>query len=177
MKATGVVRRIDDLGRVVIPKEIRRHLRIKEGNSLEIFVDRQGEIILKKYSPIEDITEFVQQYADAIYSSNKKDMIICDREKITAATGNIKKQVLDNKISRKIEDYMDKRISKIENEKKTIKITEDFEVTSTYSIFPILVNGDCVGCLMIFSYDETIEEIDIVSLKVASQFLGKYLEG
>ena len=98
MKATGVVRRIDDLGRVVIPKEIRRNLRIREGDSLEIYVDNAGDVILKKYSPVEDLSEFSQQYADALYMAIQKDIIICDRDTIVAATANLKKNMLRKRL-------------------------------------------------------------------------------
>lgn len=177
MKATGVVRRIDDLGRVVIPKEIRRHLRIKEGNSLEIFVNREGDIILKKYSPIEDINEFAQQYTDAMYTSNQKSVLVCDRERIIAVSGNIKKELLDQRISKKLEDLMDKRISKIENNKVKIQVSESIELETKYVIYPIIVNGDCVGATFLISEDEALTDIDISNIRIASSFLGKYLEG
>lgn len=177
MKATGVVRRIDDLGRVVIPKEIRRHLRIKEGNSLEIFVDREGDIVLKKYSPIEDINEFAQQYTDAMFTSNHKTVLICDRERIIAVSGNIKKDLLEERISKKLEDLMDKRISKIENNKVSIQISESIDLETRYVIYPIIVNGDCVGATLLMSEEEAITDIDISNVRIASSFLGKYLEG
>src|SRR5690625_1604622 len=84
MKATGIVRRIDDLGRVVIPKEIRRTLRIREGDPLEIFVDREGEVILKKYSPISELGHFATEYAEALFDSLHEPVLICDRDEIIA---------------------------------------------------------------------------------------------
>ena len=88
MKATGIVRRIDDLGRVVIPKEIRRTLRIREGDPLEIFVDRDGEVILKKYSPISELGDFAKEYADALYDSLGHSVLICDRDVYIAVSGS-----------------------------------------------------------------------------------------
>jgi AbrB family transcriptional regulator, stage V sporulation protein T len=88
MKATGIVRRIDDLGRVVIPKEIRRTLRIREGDPLEIFVDRDGEVILKKYSPISELGDFAKEYAEALYDSLGNPILICDRDTYIAVAGS-----------------------------------------------------------------------------------------
>ncbi|MDY0324228.1 MAG: AbrB/MazE/SpoVT family DNA-binding domain-containing protein, partial [Candidatus Carbobacillus sp.] len=87
MKATGIVRRIDDLGRVVIPKEIRRTLRIREGDPLEIYVDEDGEVILKKYSPIGELGNFVKEYAEALYESVHQSVLIADRDQIIATAG------------------------------------------------------------------------------------------
>src|SRR5690625_7770355 len=95
MKATGIVRRIDDLGRVVIPKEIRRTLRIREGDPLEIFVDREGEVILKKYSPINELSHFAQEYAEALFDSTQHPVVICDRAEIIAVDGESKKDNLN----------------------------------------------------------------------------------
>src|SRR5690606_24522992 len=87
MKATGIVRRIDDLGRVVIPKEIRRTLRIREGDPLEIFTDREGEVILKKYSPIGELNEFANEYCESLHENTKFIAMITDRDNIIAISG------------------------------------------------------------------------------------------
>ena len=89
MKATGIVRRIDDLGRVVIPKEIRRTMRIREGDPLEIYTDRDGEVIFKKYSPIGELNTFAAQYAETLHKTCELDVIICDRDAVIAAAGVI----------------------------------------------------------------------------------------
>ena len=98
MKATGIVRRIDDLGRVVIPKEIRRTMRIKEGDPLEIFVDREGEVILKKYSPISELGDFAREYAGALSETLGTTVLIGDRDSIIAVSGGSKKEFLDKNI-------------------------------------------------------------------------------
>ncbi len=103
MKATGIVRRIDDLGRVVIPKEIRRTLRIREGDPLEIFVDRDGEVILKKYSPISELGDFAKEYADALYDSLGHNVLVCDRDSIIAVSGVSKKEYLNKSVGDLIE--------------------------------------------------------------------------
>ena len=95
MKATGIVRRIDDLGRVVIPKEIRRTLRIREGDPLEIYTDRDGEVILKKYSPIGEIAAFAKDYTESLFRSMGHIACICDRDMVVAASGVPRKELWD----------------------------------------------------------------------------------
>ena len=109
MKATGIVRRIDDLGRVVIPKEIRRTLRLREGTPLEIFTDREGEIILKKYSPMMELTTFAVQYAEAMAQSTGLLVCITDRDQVIAVAGGAKKDLLQRNISRQLEQAINER--------------------------------------------------------------------
>ena len=109
MKATGIVRRIDDLGRVVIPKEIRRTLRIREGDPLEIFTDREGEVILKKYSPIGELANFAGQYAESIAQALGCLVCICDTDQVIAASGNGKKELQDKYISSPLRQIMEER--------------------------------------------------------------------
>ena len=106
MKATGIVRRIDDLGRVVIPKEIRRTLRIREGDPLEIFVDRDGEVILKKYSPINEFGAFAKEYGEALYDSLGSAVLICDRDEIIVVAGGSKKEYMNKNNGEFIEKAM-----------------------------------------------------------------------
>src|SRR5699024_2060743 len=130
MKATGIVRRIDDLGRVVIPKEIRRTLRIREGDPLEIFVAREGEVILKKYSPISELGQFADEYADALYDSVHFPVFICDRDEVIAVSGDSKKDYLNKSIGSHIEDAIETRENKLVTEDATVEIVrgedEDF---------------------------------------------------
>ena len=111
MKATGIVRRIDDLGRVVVPKEIRRTLRIREGDPLEIFTDKEGEIILKKYSPMGELGTFAQQYVDAVAATLGKTVAICDRDQIIAAYGSLKKEILGLPLHKGLEEVIHNRTS------------------------------------------------------------------
>src|SRR5699024_6738472 len=113
MKATGIVRRIDDLGRVVVPKEIRRTLRIREGDPLEIFVAREGEVILKKYSPIIELSHFAEEYADELYDSIHFRVFICDRDEVIALSGDSKKYYLNKNIRTDIEDAIENREHKL----------------------------------------------------------------
>lgn len=109
MKATGIVRRIDELGRVVVPKEIRRTLRIREGDPLEIFTNRDGEVILKKYSPIGELDNFAKQYAEALGQTSGQMIMICDRDQVVAASGGAKKENIGKKISKDVENLIDER--------------------------------------------------------------------
>ncbi|MCL4351535.1 MAG: AbrB/MazE/SpoVT family DNA-binding domain-containing protein, partial [Firmicutes bacterium] len=109
MKATGIVRRIDDLGRVVIPKEIRRTLRIREGDPLEIFVDRDGEVILKKYSPIGELGDFAKEYADSLHEAVGHIALIADRDAVIAVSGAPKKEFLNKSLGVLVEKSMEDR--------------------------------------------------------------------
>ena len=109
MKATGIVRRIDDLGRVVIPKEIRRTMRIREGDPLEIYTDADGEVIFKKYSPIGELSSITTQYADVLFRGTGLPVIVTDRDSVIAVAGMSKKEVLDRRVSRSLENIMENR--------------------------------------------------------------------
>ena len=110
MKATGIVRRIDDLGRVVIPKEIRRTLRIREGDPLEIFTDRDGEVIFKKYSPMGEMGAVAGELAEALARTAGMSCAICDRDAVIAAAGGAKKDILEKRISAELEQLMEQRV-------------------------------------------------------------------
>ncbi|MDX5474847.1 MAG: AbrB/MazE/SpoVT family DNA-binding domain-containing protein, partial [Bacillaceae bacterium] len=137
MKATGIVRRIDDLGRVVIPKEIRRTLRIREGDPLEIFVDRDGEVILKKYSPISELSDFAKEYAEALFDSLGQPVLICDRDTFIAVAGGSKKEYLNKSVSDVIERAMEDRGSVLKTEEQQVAIVDGHvETIASYTIGP-----------------------------------------
>ncbi|WP_147060353.1 stage V sporulation T C-terminal domain-containing protein, partial [Sporosarcina luteola] len=121
MKATGIVRRIDDLGRVVIPKEIRRTLRIREGDPLEIFTDRDGEVILKKYSPISELGQFAKEYAETLYETLGTPAMISDRDEMIAVSGLSKKDYLNRQLSPDAEEVLAGRTLIIEKLEKTVE--------------------------------------------------------
>lgn len=177
MKATGIVRRIDDLGRVVIPKEIRRTLRIREGDPLEIFVDRDGEVILKKYSPISELSDFAKEYAEALFDSLGSPVFICDRDAVIAVAGGSKKDYLNKNISDLIERTMEDRTSILETKSSNISFVEGFEETiSSYTISPIIANGDPIGAVIIYSKDQTIGEVEKKAAETAAGFLARQME-
>ncbi|RFU66914.1 stage V sporulation protein T [Peribacillus saganii] len=177
MKATGIVRRIDDLGRVVIPKEIRRTLRIREGDPLEIFVDRDGEVILKKYSPISELSDFAKEYAEALYDSLGNPVLICDRDTYIALAGGSKKDYLNKGISDLIEKTMEERSSVLENSKGNISLVDGMEEDiQSYTVGPIVANGDPIGAVVIFSKDGSLGEVERKAVETAASFLARQME-
>ena len=175
MKNTGVVRRIDDLGRIVIPKEIRKTLRIKNGESLEIFLSSDN-IVLKKYSPLESLLDFYKDYVDSIYSEIGNNIIIADRDKVIACSGNFEKKYLDKFISKKLDSIIQKREVITSKEKTKLSIISDFYINASYVIAPIITSSDVVGAVIIFSTADEIDDFMIKTGIIASKFLGKYIE-
>ncbi|WP_277678487.1 stage V sporulation protein T [Gracilibacillus dipsosauri] len=178
MKATGIVRRIDDLGRVVIPKEIRRTLRIREGDPLEIFVDRDGEVILKKYSPISELGDFATEYAEALYESLGLSVLISDRDDIIAVAGESKKEYLGKHISKKIDEAMDGRKLVMQKEAANVELVENKEEElEAHLLYPIVANGDPIGCLVIFTREKKeFGKVEEKAAHTASQFLAKQMD-
>ena len=175
MKTTGVVRRIDDLGRVVIPKEIRKTLRIKDGESLEIFLESDN-IVLKKYSPFTNLENFYKSYVDSIYTAIKDNIMIVDRDKIVAVAGDLKKQYLDKNISSSIDKMIQSRVTVVEKEFKELSLISDRTEFCSYVISPIIVGGDAIGAVIILLRDRKIEEFEEKTATIAAKFLGKYIE-
>lgn len=185
MKATGIVRRIDDLGRVVIPKEIRRTLRIREGDPLEIFVDRDGEVILKKYSPIGELGEFAKEYADSLYEAIGHTALIADRDTIIAVAGAPKKEFLNKPIGSLVERAMEDRRSIVVTKPGDTKTRgsiigddEDENRFPVYVVSPIVAGGDPIGAVIICSreVDATMSETEIKLAETAAGFLAKQME-
>ena len=176
MKATGIVRRVDDLGRIVIPKEIRRTMRIRESEPLEIFTGKEGEIILKKYSPVQNVNDFVIEFAESIYNSNKKDVVITDNERVIAAAGNYKKDIVGKKISLRLEDKISKRSTIVVNKTDKIEICDNVELKKPSIIKPINVYGDIIGCVVVSS-DKDITDVDKSLAEFSGVFMSRYLEG
>ncbi len=179
MKATGIVRRIDDLGRVVIPKEIRRTHRIKEGDPLEIFTDREGEVIFKKYSPIGELADFAGSYADALSKTIGHPVCITDKDRVISISGVPKRELLDKKIASEIESLMEEKTTfvKKSKENKEIYICEDNNKYQVGALAPIISEGDSIGSVIIFSDDgKTMTEIEEKSTETAAAFLGKQMD-
>ncbi|MBX5475768.1 MAG: stage V sporulation protein T [Clostridia bacterium] len=182
MKATGIVRRIDDLGRIVIPKEIRRTLRIREGDPLEIFVDRDGEVILKKYSPIGELGDFAKEYADSLHETTGHIVLITDRDAVIAVAGAPKKEFLDKRVGSLIERSM--------NERRPVAHAgtgqppaggmigdEDQTHFKSFVIVPIVAHGDPIGSVILANRDEpTVGEVERKLAETAAGFLAKQME-
>lgn len=183
MKATGIVRRIDDLGRVVIPKEIRRTLRIREGDPLEIFTDKEGEVILKKYSPIGELSDFASQYAESIHKTSGHITCIADRDNIIAVSGASKKEFLEKPLSADLEKIIEEKATLLVKsaDEKTISIIADETADRKYSaqaVSPIISEGDPIGAVILLSIDPNVHmgEVEAKLAQSAAGFLGKQME-
>ena len=181
MKATGIVRRIDDLGRVVIPKEIRRTLRLREGTPLEIFTDREGEIILKKYSPMMELTAFSGQYAEAMAQSSGLMVCITDRDQVVAVAGGPKKELLSKTISRELERVIMERetVQSAAGDKRFLYLVPDeVEGLCAEVIVPIICEGDAIGSVALFSRDQRTKmgDTELKLAQTAAGFLGRQME-
>lgn len=176
MKATGVVRRIDELGRVVIPKEIRKNLRIREGENMEIYVDSNDNIVLKKFSFMKKLGDFAQSFTDAIYFFLKQNIVITDNDQIIAVSGPIRKEIINKPLSEQLLTSISRRDHILEKHEKDIAFTPTFNGRGTYIIYSILCEGDVAGLVIIFSQTEAVSEIEEKIAQIAAQFLSKYLE-
>lgn len=183
MKATGVVRRIDDLGRVVIPKEIRKVHRIKEGDPLEIFTDKEGEIILKKYSPIGELSEFASSYAETISKTTGHITCITDKDTVIAVSGGSKKDFLEKNLSKQLEEVIENKevFKSKDNDEIAIPITQNEGRERIYNsqvIYPIISDGDVIGSVILLSKEpnQKMGEVEYKVAQSAAGFLGNHLE-
>ena len=179
MKATGIVRRIDDLGRVVIPKEIRRTLRIREGAPLEIYTGKDGEVIFKKYSPVGELGDFAGDYAETLSKTSGYPICITDTDNVIAVSGVPKRELSDKKISADLEKFMEEKTTFISRgDKKQVPVIEGSEKYSAGVIAPIIAEGDPIGSVVFFSHEEQpkMSEIEEKLAQSAAHFLGRHME-
>ncbi len=175
MKATGIIRRIDNLGRVVIPKEIRDSLRLNEGNNLEIYVE-DNKIILGKYDTLKKLEDFAQVFTDVIYSSLKNNIIITDSEKIIAFSGINGKTNVGKLMGTDLEAFFLRHDNLLVKDKEHLQLTEDLAVEASYIVNTIMISGDAAGLVVIFSTDSVMTEDDKLITEITTRFLEKYLE-
>ncbi len=184
MKATGIVRRIDDLGRVVIPKEIRRTMRIREGDPLEIYTDREGEVIFKKYSPMGELSAFAAQYAETLYKTCNLSVLICDRDAVIAAAGVSRKEYQEKSLSEELEKVMEGRGMYAWREgSEQFSPTVEKNTHYVSCAMPIVSEGDVVGCVASiaeYGAERTREastgEMESKLILTAAGFLGRQME-
>ena len=183
MKATGIVRRIDDLGRVVIPKEIRRTMRIREGDPLEIYTDREGEVIFKKYSPIGEMASFAAQYAETLQKICSMAVVITDRDAVIASAGVSRKEYGERKVSYEMEKLMEKRnlyVHKDGGEK--FSVIDDGNAHFVSCAMPIVCEGDVIGavCSVMPEGEDAerklSEEVETKLIQTAANFLSRQLD-
>jgi AbrB family transcriptional regulator (stage V sporulation protein T) len=179
VKATGIVRRIDDLGRVVIPKEIRRTMRIREGDPLEIFVDREGEVILKKYSPIAELSDFAQEYTLSLTESAGHVALITDRDVVVAAAGDVKRQWIGKVVHNAIEKSMTGRKTlRFPNPGEPTPPVDDVWDFSAWVIAPIIAEGDPVGTVILGTHEPSVQlgQTEEKLVETAAGFLARQME-
>ena len=183
MRATGIVRRIDELGRVVIPKEIRRTLRIREGDPLEIFTDHDGEVVLKKYSPIGEIAAIAKDYTDSLYRTLGHVACISDRDAVVSISGTSKKELMEKPLSREVEQIFQNRQTSVMNlisGGKMVPITtEDKPDQYTAQIVaPILADGEIIGGVILLSKDAGAQmtDIDQKVVETTAAIVGRQME-
>lgn len=179
MKATGIVRRIDDLGRVVIPKEIRRTLRIREGDPLEIYTEKDGEVIFKKYSPMGDLSTLAAQICESIGKNTGQIAAVSDRDSIIAISGAPKRDLLDKQNSPELDQLMEQRKTyRYVPGSSRIRATDSSDRYHLAVASPILAEGDLMGCVMLLM-DESSKAPEEPEQKLAQTvagFLGRQME-
>ena len=179
MKATGIVRRIDDLGRVVIPKEIRRTMRIREGDPLEIFTDKDGELIFKKYSPIGELSDFAAQICDSLRKATDGIAAVCDRDAVIAIAGGAKRELLDKPLSSQLREIMENRGTyRHQSGGSSLPVSSEDESYCLSVAAPVLAEGDVLGCVMFLSRPGAAEstELEFKLAQTVAGFLGRQME-
>lgn len=181
MKATGIVRRIDELGRIVVPKEIRRTLRIREGDPLEIFTNHEGGVILKKYSPIGELGDFAKEYAESVANVAKCTVCVADRDQIVAAAGPDKKNYMGKEIHKELKQCIDERANLLYTDKKGTgcQLIEDGGQETNQAIGSIVSEGDAIGAVILLSMDadKKFGEFEEKMALCGANFLGRQMEG
>ena len=178
MKATGIVRRIDDLGRVVIPKEIRRTMRIREGDPLEIYTDSDGEVIFKKYSPIGEIAGVTDRYAEVLHKGTNLPVVITDRDMAVACAGLPRKEVLERRVTSALEGIMERRGGwTAAPDTEPLRPVEGLERFAGIA-YPIIGAGDALGTVVLLLGDDgtQLTQTETKLVQVAAAFLGKQME-
>jgi AbrB family transcriptional regulator (stage V sporulation protein T) len=179
MKATGIVRRIDDLGRVVIPKEIRRTMRIREGDPLEIYTEKDGEVIFKKYSPMGELSDFAEQICESMYKTAEYPAVVCDRDSIIAAAGPGRRELLERHISPELEAVMEGRKAySQEPGSRTLPLIDTDSAPLAAVAVPILSQGDVMGCVVFLQRSDGVRpgESELKLANTVAGFLGKQME-
>ncbi len=171
--STGIIRRIDELGRVVIPKEIRKNLRIKNGDNLEILVDGEN-ITLRKYSQIENVTDIASLYVDSFYQVLKYNIIVTDTDKVVAIAGNLKKKYLNMGISDLLTNMIERRDSFVERKRSNIEISPGLIEYGYYAVASIINNGDSIGLVIILSLENPMLEQEEKLASILANMLSNY---
>ena len=179
MKATGIVRRIDDLGRIVIPKEIRRTMRIREGDPLEIYTESNGTVIFKKYSPIGELGDFAAQICDSLRKSTDSIAAVCDRDGVIAISGGGKRELLDKPLSQELSSIMDSRsVFRHKSGGSSVPVSSEDERYCISVAAPVISEGDVMGCVLFVTERNAppAGEVEYKLAQTVAVFLGKQME-
>lgn len=179
MKATGIVRRIDDLGRVVIPKEIRRTMRIREGDPLEIYTDKDGEVIFKKYSPMGELSSFAAQICETLNKTSGYPVAVTDRDLIIAAAGAPRRDLTDKRVGEELEKIMESRqLYSYKNGDRKINVSDGLDKYFVELAAPIVSEGDVSGCVLFVAADNPagLSDTELKLAQTVAGFLGKQME-
>lgn len=178
MKATGIVRRIDELGRVVIPKEIRRTYRIRVGDPLEIFTDRDGQIVFKKYSPIAELSNYAQEYVNTLKEALGCDAYVCDKDAILAGSGGKNSVYNDAYISKDMIKAIENREVDVISGNNIIEVIEREDISGVKGqvICPVVLDGDPIGAIILVSRENTFSDADVKVAKTVALLLEKQME-
>ena len=174
MKSTGIIRRIDDLGRIVIPKEIRKNLKIKENEVLEVFIE-DDKIILKKYSELDDMNNIIENFARALYELTSYNILITNRDKVIMCNENKKYEYINKEISIDFYNIITNRIPILSNDLKSIEIINNHSINANYYISPIINNGDVLGSIVLFS-NKKIDEKSIMYTDMILKLIINYID-
>ena len=175
MKATGIVRRIDDLGRVVIPKEIRRTLKIREGEPMEIFTEMGGSVIFKKYSPAGEQSVTAGNLCEALYRTCARPVVICDRDSVIAASGAFRRELDGKPVSAELDAAMQTR--QVQHCRTPIPVSHAVPGAECAMVVPVISGGDLCGCAALLGTDSPVSEGDGKLLQAAALFFARQMEG
>ncbi len=180
MKATGIVRRIDDLGRVVIPKEIRRTMRIREGDPLEIYTDKDGEVIFKKYSLMGGLSDFAAQMCETLNKTTGRMAVITDRDSVLTVAGAPRRDLAEKRLSERLEGVLEgRKIYQFQPGDAPMPVSEESDKYYVAAAAPILAEGDVLGCVLFAAAEDELGggETEYKLLQAVSGFLGRHMEG
>ena len=178
MKATGIVRRIDDLGRVVIPKEIRRTLHIRDGDPLEIYTDKDGEVIFKKYSPVGELSDFAARICESLFKVGEAAAAVCDRDSVIACSGAAKKECMEKRVSGALTNILEARRLYISDGSGCLPFIEEGEQLCLSVAAPIISEGDVMGGVVFLAKPSAPPptEVQIKLAAAVAGFLGRQME-
>lgn len=176
MKATGMIRKIDDLGRIVIPKEIRKTLKIREGDSLEIYTNAEGEVILKRYAPLGDLMEDIESLSESISNNTNSNICVTDTKQILVATGSLADKYLYKEVSKELLEKLDERMLWQNKGENQLRLIEGEEINRNFNqlIVPIIYEGSVLGSVILVTYDmrKQITEVEVKLIKVMTDYLA-----